>query len=331
MSRLVQAAATMHTLSLASMEEASRFGVRDTDIDHLLLALTIDPDTGGQILRGMGAGLDTARAAVAAQHAAQLESVGVATGVDEPGRIVFHETSGYEWTDRALAVWTAASSGGRRGATAAVLRALVDEPSGLVEEILRRLDVDPDALRSRLDDTRVVDPARTDRIDENSFSAKRSIFVPAPIEDVCELLSSASRIPEWDHGVGEVGSAIAPTGPWEARTITVRNGKNVSVKDTYVRQRIFLDRFEDRAFVTWRFTYPDASVDTSRVLAFALEHAAGGIQIQVTLTWEVRGPRRGILHSIRRRVLRPVRRPVAHVLTYFQLTQTESGITRVFR
>ncbi|KJL25283.1 Clp amino terminal domain protein [Microbacterium oxydans] len=331
MSRLVQAAGTMHTLSLAAMEEASRFGVRDTDIDHLLLALTIDPDTGGQILRGMGAGLDAARAAVAAQHAAQLESVGVATGVDEPGRIVFHETSGYEWTDRALAVWTVASSGRRRGDSAAVLRALVDEPSGLVEEILRRLDVDPDTLRSRLDDTRVVDPARTDRLDEKSFSASRSIFVPAPVEDVWELLSSASRIPEWDHGVGEVGSAIAPTGPWEARTITVRNGKPVTVKESYERQQIFLDRFEDRAFVTWRFTYPDASISTSRVLAFALEHAAGGMQIQVTLTWEVERRRRGILHSIRRRMLRPIARPVAHILTYFQLTQTESGISRVFR
>lgn len=96
-------------------------------------------------------------------------------------------------------------------------------------------------------------------------------------------------------------------------------------------EQIFLDRLEDRAFVTWRFTYPDASISTSRALAFALEHAAGGMQIQVTLTWEVERRRRGILHSMRRRMLRPIGRPVEHVLTYFQLTQTESGITRVFR
>lgn len=114
MSRLTHAAATMHTLSLAAMEEASRFGVRDTDIDHLLLALTIDPDAGGQTLRGMGVSLEAARVAVAAQHAAQLGLVGIAADPDSPGRIVFHETSGYEWTDRAITVLKDASSGERR-------------------------------------------------------------------------------------------------------------------------------------------------------------------------------------------------------------------------
>lgn len=327
MSRFTHAAATMHTLSLAAMEEASRFGVRDADIDHLLLALTIDPDTGGQILRGMGAGLDTARAAVAAQHAAQLELVGIASDTDGLGRIVFHETSGYEWTERALAVWTEASSGGRRGNSAAVLRALVDEPSGLIDEILRRLGLDPDALKSRLDDAQNLGLSRPAMFEKNSFSGKRSIFVPAPVDDVWELLSSATRIPEWDHVVDEVHASATGVGPWEAATATSRNGKPVAVRDSSRRQQIYLDRFEDSAYVTWRFTYPDSSNDTARVVTFALEHAAGGMQLHMTLTWAGTRRRRRVV----RQVLRTVLGPTLRLLVYIQLTQMESGITRVFR
>ena len=63
MSKLTRAAATAHTLSLAAMEEASRYGTRDAGIEHLLLALTLDADLGGQVLRSLGLGLDRVRAA----------------------------------------------------------------------------------------------------------------------------------------------------------------------------------------------------------------------------------------------------------------------------
>lgn len=326
MSRFTQAAATMHTLSLAAMEEASRFGIRDTDIDHLLLALTIDPDTGGQVLRGMGSGLDEARAAVAAQHAAQLDLVGVASDAGTPGRIVFHETSGYELTDRVIAVLKEASSGDRDGDSAAVLRALIDEPSGLIEEILRRLDIDPDALRRQLDGLRGVDLSRAETSAERTPSGSRSAFVPAPLADVWALLSSADRIPEWDQGISDVGPLDPVSGTWDARTRTVApDGKTIRVKDAFRRQRVELVHLEDHASIQWRFRHPDARRANSRLITFTLEHAAGGMQLGVTLRWETSPRRHG------RRVARALLGPVLRFVIFIQLAQIESGVTRVFR
>ncbi|PRB18266.1 SRPBCC domain-containing protein [Microbacterium sp. MYb62] len=326
MSRFTHAAATMHTLSLASMEEASRFGVRDADIDHLLLALTIDPDTGGQILRGMGAGLDTARAAVATQHAAQLELVGIASDTDSPRRIVFHETSGYEWTDRALAVWKEATSGERSGDSAAVLRALLDEPSGLIDEILRRLDIDPTTLAARLDEVQRLRLSPPATPETTALSGTRSFFVPASLEDVWALLSSAARIPEWDPAVGMIDADDDEIGPWEAEsTIATPDGKPLRVKGEFRRQCVERAECEKPSLVRWRFSYPDAVRSNPRVVDFELEHAAGGMQIRVTLTWDTTRRRRGL------RVVRVLLKPLHRLLVFTQLAQIGSGITRVFR
>lgn len=326
MSRFTHAAATMHTLSLAAMEEASRFGVRDADIDHLLLALTIDPDTGGQILRGMGAGLDAARAAVAAQHAAQLELVGIASDTDGLGRIVFHETSGYEWTERALTVLKEASSGDRHGDSAAVLRTLIDEPSGLIQEILRRIDVDPEILSAHLDEVQRLRLVPLQAPDTHTLSGTRSLFAPASREDVWALLSSAGRIPEWDPAVGTIHADHDTTGPWEAESTTeAPDGRPVRVKEEFRRQRVELVECEKPALIRWRFSYPDAVRSNPRLVDFELEHAAGGTQIRATLTWEATQRRGG------RRLVRTLLKPLHRLLVFMQLAQIESGITRVFR
>ncbi|STX14066.1 Uncharacterised protein [Kytococcus sedentarius] len=46
MNKLVRAAQTSQSLSLAAMEEASRLGLREADIDHLFLALVAHPNPG---------------------------------------------------------------------------------------------------------------------------------------------------------------------------------------------------------------------------------------------------------------------------------------------
>ncbi len=113
MSKFTDAAATSHTLSIAAMEEASRVGQRTADIDHLFIALVLNEQTAGQVLRSLGITLSAARDAVDKQHAEQLAALGV-QAVAEPGKIVFHETRGCEWQERAVELIRRASRGDKR-------------------------------------------------------------------------------------------------------------------------------------------------------------------------------------------------------------------------
>ncbi|WP_101847857.1 SRPBCC family protein [Zhihengliuella sp. ISTPL4] len=325
MSRFTQAAATMHTLSLAAMEEASRLGVHDADIDHLLLALTLDADTGGQVLRRSGVHLDAARIAVEAQHTAQLRAVGVDAPALGTGRIVFHETEGYDWTDRALAVLRAATSGGRQGDSAAVLRALVAEPSGLIVAVLHRLGVSGTEITAQLDEVEAAARSAQDRSEGSGITASRSMFVPAAMADVWALVSAGDRLPEWEQSVESV-VAGSDDGPWEAfAPATAPDGRPLGRKPAFHRLRVTRSAREESPQVSWRFEYSDAPDANPRTLALALEPAAGGTQLRATLTWETkpRGPLR--------RALRAPLLPLLRGLVFIQLVQVESGISRVFR
>lgn len=193
MSNFLNTAATMQTLSVAGMEEASREGRREADIEHLLLALVISEQNAGIALRGLDISLDAARRAVREQHEQQLEQLGVSIEQDRSGRIVFHETDGYEWSERAQMILRRSTEGERRGDAGSVLRGLLDEPSGLISEIFERLDTTTDAVRAALDDTATTEePASpTTPLRRDWVHGQFKSFVPAPIDDVWALVSDA--------------------------------------------------------------------------------------------------------------------------------------------
>lgn len=195
MSRISAAAATSHTLSVTAMEEASRLGQHQADIDHLLLALVVSEQVAGQVLRSFGVTLDAARQAVDAQHAEQLASLGVRTEMPTPGRITFHETGSCEWGPRAQEVIKRSAEGKNRGDAAAVLRELLAESSGLIEAILHRLSTTPQEVAARLDEV-VRHPAQPQHAsDPSTLSGVSESFAPAPMERVWELLADPTRMP----------------------------------------------------------------------------------------------------------------------------------------
>lgn len=333
MSKFTEAAAVMQTLSLAALEEASRAGIRDADIEHLFLALTLDAGNAGQVLRGLGVTLDVARDAVAAERTDHLASLGVASvdAADDTGeeRIVFHETQGYDWTDRAVDVLKRASGGQRDGSSSAVLRCLLTEPSGTIGALVSRLGVDTTDLRARLDEADGIRPAhgiRPAAATERSRGPHGTVsaFVPAPPADLWMLVSDAMRIPEWDGAVGQVARGTENEDEWDAAAPThTPDGKPLRIKDDLRRIRIRREQVDAPFRVTWRMSYPDARAANERVIGFELEEAAGGTQVRIHFGWERTARRRTVLGWLLR--------PLARLVIFIQLTQISSGLSRVFR
>jgi len=333
MSKLADVAKTTQLLSLAAMEEASRVGQRTGDIDHLFLALVISDQLAGDVLRAGGVTLQSARAAVAAQHAAQLATIGVTVPSPGPGRIVFHETGGYAWSARAVAVFTESTRGGKRGDAAAVLRELLDEPSGMIGEVLRRLGTSTDAVRERLDEAERVIPVepRSSAPSAAEPAGEWETFVPATPREVWDLLADPVRMPEWDTNIGEVDvdrphpDDVATGAVWTARLRETRpDGQRMRVKPELRRVRVELLDHEPVSRIAWSFSSPDAPTAATRLVTLSLAPAAGGTRLRIALRWQRRGMR---TRGVRGILLRPLYR----FLLWMQLTQLGASIARVFR
>ena len=350
MSKFADVAGTAHHLSIAAMEEASRVGQRNADIDHLFIALVLNEQLAGPVLRSLGMTLDTARAAVAAQHAEQLAVLGVRADRPQPGTIVFAETNGYDWTDRALDLFKRASKRGKRGDAAAVLRELVVEPSGMIRAILGRLGTTPDAVIEGLDEAARyrdlptsspqiaaaprgaagrVGPLALGTTGTDPLSRSMEAFAPAPPEQVWELLSTPARMPNWDPSIGSVEDAPATIrlhDTWAAIARTTRaDGKPISVKQDFIRQQVEVIALDHLGRIEWCFTYPEARRANARRVRIELEPAAGGTQLRLALVYE-RHPDRP-----RRSVLGLVFRSMVRLALWIQLSQLGSGISRAFR
>ncbi|OWP22369.1 hypothetical protein CBF90_05470 [Microbacterium sp. AISO3] len=330
MSKLTVATATMYDLSLAGAEEASRLGEQNGDIDHLLLALTINEQVAGQVLRALGASLERTRAAVEQQHSDQLASLGVQAAMPGPGRITYHERGEFAWNDRALDVLRRAGQGGKRGDAAAVLRELVDEGSGLVEAILQRLDTSPQQVRELLDQAERY-PALPTRVADNgrSISGAGAAHIPAPVAEVWALLSDPARMPEWDLGFGRVDDLPATAAPgtaWTAYALeTAPNGKPQRINPERRRARIELIESEPATAIEWVTTWPDSPTSNRRRMRIELEPAAGGTRLLVRQAWERTASRRGLPP------LRWVMRPLYSFAIWLQISQIGASIGRVFR
>lgn len=335
MSTFAQAAATMQTLSLTAMEEASRRGQREADIDHLLLALVINDQSAGQVLRGLGMTLDAAREAVSAVHADQVRSLGLAIEQPEDGRIVFHETDGYELTGRVQDVFTRSGKGKNTGDASAVLRELVADPSGLIAAVLHRLDTSPDDVLRRLDHAERHAPERPHDEPGSRAGESRSThaFVPAPVEHVWSLLVDPARMPEWEPYAGAVGpaegdselvTAPVPGQSWITLARTRHpDGKPIRVKEQFRRRRVeLLDRTEPRR-IQWRFDYPAAKHSNPTQLLIELAPTEGGTGLVITTSWRRR--------TGWRRAVGWVLRPVQRLVLWLNLLQVGGGISRVFR
>lgn len=339
MGKFSRSAATSYDLSLAAMEEASRDGLREADLAHLLMALSISEQVGGQVLRAAGVTLQRVRQAVAEEREVQLRALGVDRASVTPGPIVFHQTGGYEWSRRAQRVLTRANSRGRDGTASAVLRELLDEPSGAIVSLLGGLGVTRGELVAELDAVeRLTASGAGGGVPSGGGVLQRSAvtFVPATVSDVWALLADPARMPEWDILLGEVevpdesrARVPRPGETWEGRAKSERpDGAPLKIRQALRRTVVELLAFRPEELISWRMTTPDEPRANARRVTVGLEPAAGGTRLNISFAWEavVREPA-----SIARRVRRLLMTPAMRFAVWMQLSQIGSGISRVFR
>lgn len=330
MNKFIRAAQTSQSLSLAAMEEASRFGLREAGIEHLFLALVLNEQSAGRALRELGIGIDNARLAVVEQHNEQLAALGVEASFPAAGQIVFHQTDGYGWSPRARDLIAKAGGKNKAGDAAAVLRELVAEPSGLISDILGRLGTTSGTLLEVLDEAESPNGNPTTALATEKGRATMSIetFVPASLDEVWNFLADPEQIPQWDSSIGAVnqiaGHSPIPGALWEGTAPTsYPDGKPAQIKPRFRRRRIELVTAQPPGRISWNFGYPDVARNNPVMMDFFLISATGGTQIHITKTWS-RSP------GWRNLLARPLR-PIQKFLLWISLFQTGSAISRSFR
>lgn len=327
MNKLVRAAQTSQSLSLSAMEEASRTGHREADLEHLLLALIISGQSAGRALRELGIDIESARLAVRQQHETQLAELGIETQLPAAGPIVFHETGGYTWTKRATDLLARSSGKGRDGDAAAVLRELIAEPSGLIADLLQRLGTTPAEVTTHLDRIDAAGETPSPRPQTNGRAAMTSdTFVPAPIDQVWSLVSDPARVPVWEPSIGEVDTAddARVDSVWQGRAPEHRpDGRPAKVRPAFRRRTIELVAAQRPKRAVWRFTYPDAAKASPITTTFDLSATTGGTQVTITLSWSRR--------SGWRRVVGFALRPAQTFVMWIQVSQIGGAVSREFR
>ncbi len=243
--------------------------------------------------------------------------------------IVFHETDGYELKQRAADLIGRAGGKSRDGSAAAVLRELLAEPSGLIADILHRLDATPQEVLERLDRSVAggVATAPEPSVSKGRTTGTQETFVPAPAAQVWAFLADPVRVPEWEVSVGSIelsGQEARPGAVWEGRAPEARqDGKPLKIKPLFRRRLIELVTAECPHRLAWSFEYPDASQSRPILTEFTLAPTTGGTQVTITTSWTRRT-------GWRRLVGVPLR-PLQKLMVWLHLFQTGSAISRAFR
>lgn len=289
MNKMTTALTTQHRLAVTAAEEASRLRQYAIDIDYMFLALVLSEHIAGQVLRSFGITLEKAREAIREQHADQLASLGIRAEMPVAGEMLPGGAGAPEWTPRALNILNQSAKGNRSGDAADVLRELLAESSGFIGQFLSRLDTTPEAVLARLDETdrHFSEPERAPRLD--ALAGTTESFIPAPVDQLWELLASPSRMPEWEPGVGNVKNPprhISTGSTWIAHAVTQHpDGKPMRVRPARQTMHVKVTSHAEHQHIEWYFTWPDAPRSNARRIRIELTPAAGGSSLRISTMW----------------------------------------------
>ncbi len=282
MNRIAATVGTSQTLSMAGFAEAARHHRSVADLDDLLVALTLDDGLGGQALRSGGLDRESMRAAIAATRSQRLSALGVSADAVEPDDSSARRTARCTWSPRVLQLFQSVPAS--RDFSASILRAVLDEPSGHVADVLAHTGLDRTELE-RVLDAAADAPSSQRRAATDVLSGSASAHVAAPIDTVWALVCDPARLHEWAPAVGEPAReqegglwlTNAPaTGP-DGRPLRMREGVRL-------QQWQLIDAAEPTR-VVWAVTYPALARANRQHLFLDLAPSAGGTRLQVTVEW----------------------------------------------
>ncbi|MBO0898399.1 SRPBCC family protein [Cellulomonas sp. zg-ZUI199] len=324
MSRVNDALSRWQQTVTAAQEEAHRVGHAEVDLDHLVVALAAIGGPAGESLRAAGVSLDAARRAAARVHADRLAGAGVAVTPTPPRALDVVAAPSLPLSprvERLIRRMSELSADDR-----ALLRILVDEPSGLVVEMLAALDVVPDAVRAAADAWRPA-PTPSDPLyaDDPAWSPWRTLtcdgWVPAAPERVWALLADPARRTEWDPWYSTVTQR--PDGSLLCVLRSEEDGGKRVPADMRRQLLTVVTRDEGR-LVEWEIARPDRDGGAAiQRLAVALSPSGAGTRLDVTVRWL---PRHGW-----RRLVGWVLRPVGRWMYRQMVLQKLGSISRALR
>ncbi|WP_216378821.1 SRPBCC family protein [Arcanobacterium phocae] len=329
MSKISASLLTLQKLTQTAIAEASRSQQSTLGVEHLFLALTAHEQVAGQVLRTYGITLETARHAVAAQQADDLTSLGINLSPPTPSTHL-PKTTNYSWSEPALEIIQRASKDKEREGTSALLRELVQEPSGFIEQILHRLGTSAEHIIERLNDFEHLTETDTrpkhshHLLANHQLSTTTESFVPAPIDRIWELLADPANMPRWMPGITSVMSTPAKLdigASWKiqsSRPATNRKTRQSPPHNMHAK----LTAFTKQQTIEWQLSLPDIRCANQQVIRIELEPAAGGTQLFISIAYIPSSAKSW--RAIRRRVLHPLYRFAYH----WQGQQISQSISR---
>lgn len=324
MSKLADIFWLSQQVTVAASEECARLGHPQIDVEHLLLALLLTESNAGRRLRDLGIGIDQARVAVTRVHQERVASLGVDVPPALPGRMDSAAAGGIEWSPRALRLMKSLPT---TSDSLPLLKALLDEPSGLTLQIIRTLGVDETAAHAAATKQHAPPTAGAAResagVKERGWrSVRHDAFAPAPPAQVWALIADPVRRLEWDSllvaSVQPVGEGVVEL----MASTTAPDGLRVRTRPKQVRMcQTTVERGHQR--IEWETTWPDVTHSPVLRLRIVLEPVAGGTRVRLTSRWRRRPGLGGFLRI-------PLLPLVKFGMTQ-QLVNRAAGISRAVR
>ncbi|MDO4820943.1 MAG: Clp protease N-terminal domain-containing protein [Rothia sp. (in: high G+C Gram-positive bacteria)] len=302
------------------------------DAQDLLIALTLDPGAVGATLRKQGLTHHKVEAALSSLEHSLLASLGIHQA---PARHPLPDLADFTFTERAQKFLQQAPT------PQALALALLDEPTGIIQEVVTTCGLTTEMIRQSLKNLGTstlsdAPQAPADEADPRRLSSTRTVFIPVEIEKVWDLIKEPQELARWVPAIDLVEPN--PTdGVWLGYTTELdqvkKFGRVHQESQTRSIRQTKLSQSQSTYRVAYELGFPHQPKFNTQLIEVTLNPQESGTLVQVTSGW-LRAPEANLPRNIRwlRRplgaTLRPATRWVATLQAETLAGQIRSAVTQ---